>query len=154
MLSLLAPSRARNQQWETNSPGKRTRKCNTYTALCACPAVSTVSSFSRCNRFLFSRFPSMTWCSKIYDIFNGWSDDENDIPSLHAHHHHRHPRSVVSKHELHRQAADKPRILVQQQHTSPYLERSKSMSSSNQGLRDQLYNTDYLNRSGESRRHV
>lgn len=22
----------------------------------------------------------MTWCAKIYDIFNGWNDDEHELP--------------------------------------------------------------------------
>ena len=26
----------------------------------------------------------MTWCSKIYDIFNGWTDQEHEFPSTPA----------------------------------------------------------------------
>ena len=26
----------------------------------------------------------MTWCAKIYDIFNGWNEDEHELPSTPA----------------------------------------------------------------------
>jgi len=60
----------------------------------------------------------MTWCAKIYDIFNGWSEnDEHELPSTPA---------VKSINGLPDSSLRKYRT-----NDSPYLERSHSISSVN-----------------------
>jgi hypothetical protein len=60
----------------------------------------------------------MTWCAKIYDIFNGWNDDEHELPSTPA------ARAIngLPESSITSQIA---RL------NNPYLERSHSISSIN-----------------------
>ena len=85
----------------------------------------------------------MTWCAKIYDIFNAWNDDE-----------HKSSKSKNSKQtELskfkrtdlnfyqHDVENDDSMVI---QYTSPFLEKSNSLRNEHLTSKS-LYNDDYLN---------
>ena len=77
----------------------------------------------------------MTWCAKIYDIFNGWDDQENPLalePSSF--------RTLHSSTDIDPTLTDG--IVIQ--HDSPFLEKSDSPVV-NDTPEHQLFNTDYLN---------
>jgi hypothetical protein len=61
----------------------------------------------------------MTWCAKIYDIFNGWNDDEHELPSTPA------SKSINGLPE------SSLTLKLDSIKDSPYLERSQSISSIN-----------------------
>lgn len=49
-----------------------------------CPARASyvsILSFADVNKPSFARL-DMAWCAKIYDIFNGWADEENGLPAI------------------------------------------------------------------------
>lgn len=64
----------------------------------------------------------MSWCAKIYDMFNGWNDNEHELPSTPA------VKSINGLPE----SSLRPKVT---RHTStndsPYLGRSHSISSVN-----------------------
>jgi hypothetical protein len=77
----------------------------------------------------------MTWCAKIYDIFNGWADEDNPLALEPATF-----RTLRSSSDIDSNLTDG--IVIQ--HDSPFLEKSDSRVN---GLpaEQQLFNTDYLN---------
>jgi hypothetical protein len=85
----------------------------------------------------------MTWCSKIYDIFNGWNEEDSELPPIesskikriHTNFHH---------HELEDDNNNNNNTTIIQ-HDSPFLERSDSLTNTHMN-NEQLYNNDYLNR--------
>ncbi|UJR37223.1 hypothetical protein I4U23_029932 [Adineta vaga] len=62
----------------------------------------------------------MTWCAKIYDIFNGWTDDEHELPSTPA---------AKSINGLPETSLSSRIARFNALNDSPYLERSHSISS-------------------------
>lgn len=92
----------------------------------------------------------MTWCSKIYDIFNGWNDGENELPSIES----TKVRRVDSKFYRHTiddgdsQSENGVPVL-----DSPFSEKSDSLNNV-QYSNDQLYNTDYTNNRDYEGEHV
>ncbi|CAF0801349.1 unnamed protein product [Adineta steineri] len=62
----------------------------------------------------------MTWCAKIYDIFNGWTDDEHELPSTPA---------AKSINGLPETSLSSQIARLNSMHDAPYLERSHSISS-------------------------
>jgi len=90
----------------------------------------------------------MTWCSKIYDIFNGgWNEGENDIPTIES----TKVRRVDSKFYRHTlddddsQSENGVPVL-----DSPFSEKTDSLTNIQRYSSDQLYNTDYSNKSVEA----
>lgn len=77
----------------------------------------------------------MTWCAKIYDIFNGWADEETTLAL-----------EPASFRTLHSSAEIDPNLPdgIVLQHDSPFSEKSDARVN---GLPadQQLFNTDYLN---------
>jgi len=64
----------------------------------------------------------MTWCAKIYDIFNGWTDDEHELPSTPA---------AKSINGLPESSITSKLARLNSINDIPYLERSHSISSIN-----------------------
>jgi len=64
----------------------------------------------------------MTWCAKIYDIFNGWSDNENELPPTPA------ARAING---LPESSITSQIARLNSKKDSPYLERSHSIASIN-----------------------
>jgi hypothetical protein len=64
----------------------------------------------------------MTWCAKIYDIFNGWNDDEHELPSTPA------TKSINGLPESSITSKIKHLNSI---NNNPYLEKSHSISSIN-----------------------
>lgn len=64
----------------------------------------------------------MTWCAKIYDIFNGWNEDEHELPSTPA---------TKSINGLPESSLTSKMTYFNTINDSPYLERSHSISSIN-----------------------
>ena len=62
----------------------------------------------------------MTWCAKIYDIFNGCTDDEHELPSTPA---------AKSINGLPETSLSSRIARFNALNDSPYLERSHSISS-------------------------
>jgi hypothetical protein len=84
----------------------------------------------------------MTWCSKISDIFNGWTEDDNELPSPK---HNDPPESSISNRnnsDFYRHEIEDNNLAVIQ-HDSPFLEKSDSLTNANFS-REQLYNIDYM----------
>lgn len=64
----------------------------------------------------------MTWCAKIYDIFNGWNDDEHDLP----------PTPAIKKiNGLPESSLASKIARLNSQRDNSYLERSHSIASIN-----------------------
>lgn len=62
----------------------------------------------------------MTWCAKIYDIFNGWNDDEQELP----------PTPAIRKINGLPDASLASKIArLNSQRENAYLERSHSIAS-------------------------
>ncbi len=88
----------------------------------------------------------MTWCSKIYDMFNVWEDEENGLPP---------PTKTTKKldepskiQRLHpnfyqQEIQDNNTSIIQ--HDSPFLERSDSLTDAHI-TSEQLFKNDYINR--------
>jgi hypothetical protein len=64
----------------------------------------------------------MTWCAKIYDIFNGWNYDEHELPSTPA------ARAINGRPES---SISSQVARLNSVKDNPYLERSRSISSIN-----------------------
>lgn len=79
----------------------------------------------------------MTWCSKIYDMFNGWNDAENEIPTIDSTKVKR-INSKFYRHEI--ENPDDCGENIVSLHDSPFSEKSDSLTNI------QSYNNDYLNR--------
>ncbi|CAF2070223.1 unnamed protein product [Rotaria magnacalcarata] len=75
----------------------------------------------------------MTWCAKIYDIFNGWNDDEHELPSTPA---------VKSINGLPASSITSKLTRLTSINDSSYLERSHSISSINNPLNYNKQNHD------------
>jgi hypothetical protein len=109
----------------------------------ASPAVTiNVSLFFILDVINFS-FSKMTWCSKIYDIFNGWNEEENEVPSTKITNLTAKIKRINSDFYRHEIVNDNNTAIIQ--HDSPFLERSDSLTNAH-FTNGQLYNTDYLNR--------
>jgi len=80
----------------------------------------------------------MTWCSKIYDIFNGWNE-EHELPSTES----SKIKRINSNFYAHEIEDHNDTTVIQ--HDSPFLERSDSLTNAH-FMNEQLYNNDYLNR--------
>lgn len=85
----------------------------------------------------------MTWCSKIYDIFNGWNGEEGDLPPIEGSRIKR-INSDFYRHNIEDDDDDNNNTTIIQ-HDSPFLERSDSLTNAHL-TNEQLYNNDYLNR--------
>ncbi len=84
----------------------------------------------------------MTWCSKIYDIFNGWNGEEHELPTLEPSRIKR-INSDFYRHEIEDDNNNNTTVI---QHDSPFLEKSDSLTNGH-FTNEQLYNNnDYLNR--------
>ena len=83
----------------------------------------------------------MTWCSKLYGMFNGWNEDDNELPPFESSKVRR-INSNFYRHEIKDNNNNDTTII---QHDSPFLERSDSLINT-QFTNEQLYNNDYLNR--------
>ncbi|CAF0750967.1 unnamed protein product [Adineta steineri] len=89
----------------------------------------------------------MTWCAKIYDIFNGWNEEENGLPTITNNNIGESLKIKRINSDLYRyQPNDNNTPVIQ--HDSPLLERSESLTTT------QLYNNDYLNRHDYSEEHI
>jgi hypothetical protein len=85
----------------------------------------------------------MTWCSKIYDIFNGWNDNEHELSStINNIEETSKPKRINS--DLYRNEIEDNNTTIIQ-HDSPFLERSDSLTNAH-FINEQLYNNDYMNR--------
>jgi hypothetical protein len=89
----------------------------------------------------------MTWCSKIYDIFNGLNEGENELPSSES----SKIKQIHSDFYRHEIEDDQNNNTIVIQHDSPFLERSDSLTNAH-FINEQLYNNDYLNRYFYNRR--
>jgi hypothetical protein len=87
----------------------------------------------------------MTWCSKIYDIFNGWNGEENEVPSTKITNLTETSKIKRINSDFYRHEIENPNNTTIIQHDSPFLERSDSLTNAH-FTTEQLYNTDYLNR--------
>lgn len=89
----------------------------------------------------------MAWCAKIYDIFNGWNGDENDLPTITNNNISESIRIKRFNSDLYQHTlTDNDTTIIQ--HDSPVLERSESLNNAHLSTSGQLYNNDYLNRYG------
>lgn len=82
----------------------------------------------------------MTWCAKIYDIFNGWNEEDHESPASLTN---SHPIATLNNIDYYRHETDGINQTVIQ-HDSPFLEKSDSLTNSYLTPK-QSYNGDYLN---------
>lgn len=83
----------------------------------------------------------MTWCSKLYGMFNGWNEEEHEVPTVES----SKVKRINSNFYRHEIKDDNNNNTVVIQHDSPFLEKSDSIINAN-FINNQLYNNDYLNR--------
>lgn len=67
----------------------------------------------------------MTWCSKIYGMFNGWNANQNESPTIESSRIRR-INSSFYRHEIEDDSNDSTII----QHDSPFSEKSDSLINS------------------------
>ncbi len=80
----------------------------------------------------------MNWCSKIYDIFNGSVEGENELPSLDTARIKR-----ISPNFYQHEIEDANTVVIQ--NDSPFLEKSDSLTNAHFS-NEQLYHNEYSNR--------
>ena len=96
--------------------------------------------YSRCNQFSFSK---MTWCARIYDILNGWSEEENQFSITNNSEEDKPKVKQLSAEFYKDEIEDNNKTIIQ--HDSPFLEKSDSFPTTHLTTK-QLYNDDYSNR--------
>ncbi|CAF4043900.1 unnamed protein product [Rotaria sp. Silwood2] len=84
----------------------------------------------------------MTWCAKIYDMFNGWNEEENKS-SLSMNNHQEDTLNMKENNlDFYRHNIEDDTTTVIQ-HDSPFLEKSDSLATTHLTTKE-LYNNDYL----------
>ncbi|CAF3975298.1 unnamed protein product [Rotaria magnacalcarata] len=84
----------------------------------------------------------MTWCTRIYDILNGWSEEENQFSIANNNEEDKPKVKQLSAEFFKDETLDNNKTIIQ--HDSPFLEKSDSFPTTHLTTK-QLYNDDYLN---------
>ncbi|CAF3643077.1 unnamed protein product [Rotaria socialis] len=93
----------------------------------------------------------MTWCARIYDIFNGWSEEENQFSIANNNEEDKPKFKQLSAEFYKDETEDNNKTIIQ--HDSPFLEKSDSFPTTHLTTK-QLYNDDYLNRRDYQGEHI
>ncbi|CAF4768592.1 unnamed protein product, partial [Rotaria sp. Silwood1] len=95
----------------------------------------------------------MTWCAKIYDMFNGWNEEEHESSSRTNNNHHDETLNIKETDlDFYRHNIEDDNTTVVQ-NDSPFLEKSDSLITPHLTTKD-LYNNDYLNRRDYRGEHI
>ena len=98
----------------------------------------SLSDVNKLNVFCFEK--KMTWCSKLYGIFNGWNEEDNELPTIES----SKVRRINSNFYRHTIEDMKSNSTILQ-HDSPFLERSNSLTNTH-FINEQLYPNEYSDR--------
>ncbi|CAF1223073.1 unnamed protein product [Rotaria sordida] len=85
----------------------------------------------------------MTWCAKIYDMFNGWNGEDNESSSTKNNNEEKKFKITDIDSDFYQNNIEDDNTVVIQ-HDSPFLEKTDSLTTTHFTTKE-LYNNDYLN---------